>query len=189
MDKKINIFEDVTKDIINKFFKKEELKKEYFSFFNDENEYNQEDTRDLSPKLNKYYNFDDIDSKIFHYIMTMMIKQYEFSIDLIKKYTLIVKNIEIFDIDILNLIFKSIQLQFEILKYKNNKDYYNNTDELEEFAVKNLYFNIEDYIKLINNYYTHNDYKPILINIFVMIYNYSLFYSIENMKKITFIKN
>ena len=36
MEKKICIFEDVTKDIINKFLKKEHLKKDYFSFFFDE---------------------------------------------------------------------------------------------------------------------------------------------------------
>ena len=33
MDKKISIFEDVTKDIINKFFKKQALKKPYFTFY------------------------------------------------------------------------------------------------------------------------------------------------------------
>ena len=36
MDKKISIFEDVSKDIINKFFRKEKFKKDYFSFYFDE---------------------------------------------------------------------------------------------------------------------------------------------------------
>ena len=62
MDKKIGIFEDVTKDIINKFFKKENLKKDYFSFFFDEEE---NDNNILVSETKKYYNFDDIPIEIF----------------------------------------------------------------------------------------------------------------------------
>jgi hypothetical protein len=185
MDKKIRIFEDVSKDIINKFFKKEEFKKAYFSFFFDEDKNNKESLI----KQNKYYEFDDIDIIIFKKIQTMMIKSYDFSIDIIRKYTLIVKNIEKYDIDILNLIFKSIELQFEIIKYKNTKNIVDSINELEKFIIENLHYNIQDYIDLLNKFYTNKNYKPLLTNIFVMIYNYSLFYSIENLKKKTFIKN
>ena len=63
-----------------------------------------------------------------------MIKPYDFSIEIIKKYCLIVKNIESFDIDILSLLFKSIDLQFDIIKYKKFNNFYENIDELENFV-------------------------------------------------------
>ena len=119
----------------------------------------------------------------------MMIKPYDFSIEIIKKYCLIVKNIESFDIDILSLLFKSIDLQLDIIKHKKNNSVYENIEELENFVIDNLYFNIQDYIDLLNKYYSNRNHKPLLINIFVMVYNYSLFYSIEKLKKIIIIKN
>lgn len=185
MDKKISIFEDVSNDIINKFFKKEHFKKDYFSFFFDENKNN----LDSKYIINKYYNFDDIPSQIFNKMKNMMLKQYDFSIDIIKKYCLIVKNIESYDIDILSLLFKSIDLQFDIMKYKKVNNFYENIEEFEKFILENLYFNIQDYIDLLNKYYSNINHKPLLTNIFVMVYNYSLFYSIERFKKIIIIKN
>lgn len=185
MDKKITIFEDVSKDIINKFFRKEEFKKDYFSFYFDEDKNNSE----LNWVPNKYKNFDDIPIEIFNRIKNMMINHYDFSIDIIKKYCLIVKNIESFDVDILSLLFKSINLQFDILKYKKYNNFYENIEELENFVVNNLYYNIQDYIDLLNKFYSNKNHKPLLTNIFVMVYNYSLFYSIEKLKKIIIIKN
>jgi len=186
MDKKIGIFEDVTKDIINKFFKKEYLKKEYFSFFFDEEE---NDNNILVSETKKYYNFDDIPLEIFDKIQDMMIAEHDFSIDIIKKYILIVKNIENYDIDIISLVFKSIELQYEIIKYKNTNYSFETTSHLEKFILDNLYFNMQNYIDFLGRFYTNNKYKPALTNIFVMIYNYSLFYSIESLKKILLIKN
>jgi len=185
MDKKISIFEDVSKEIINKFFKKEHFKRDHFSFYFDE------DKNHIKLKYtpNKYFNFDDIPPEIFIKIKNMMIKPYDFSIEIIKKYCLIVKNIESFDIDILSLLFKSIDLQLDIIKHKNNNSVYENIEELENFVIDNLYFNIQDYIDLLNKYYSNRNHKPLLINIFVMVYNYSLFYSIEKLKKIIIIKN
>ena len=186
MDKKIGIFEDVTKDIINKFFKKEYLKKDYFSFFFDEEENNNIDNI-LVSETKKYYNFDDIPLEIFNKIQDMIITQYDFSIDIIKKYILIVKNIENYDIDIISLVFKSIELQYEIIKYKNTNHSFETTSHLEKFILENLYFNMQNYIDLLSKFYSNNKYKPALTNIFVMIYNYSLFYSIESFKKILLI--
>ena len=185
MDKKITIFEDVSKDIINKFFRKEEFKKDYFSFYFDEDKNNS----GLIFVPNKYNNFDDIPLEIFDKIKNMMINQYDFSIDIIKKYCLIVKNIENFDIDILSLIFKSIQLQFDILAHKKYNNIYENIEILENFIIDNLYYKLEDYIELLNKYYSNKSHKVLLTNIFVMTYNYSLFYSLEKLKKIIIIKN
>ena len=118
-----------------------------------------------------------------------MINHYDFSMDIIKKYCLIVKNIESFDIDILSLLFKSINLQFDILKYKKYNNLYENIEELENFVIDNLYYNIQDYIDLLNKFYSNKDHKSLLTNIFFMVYNYSIFYSIEKLKKIIIIKN
>lgn len=186
MEKKICIFEDVTKDIINKFLKKEHLKKNYFSFFFDE-EKKKENI--LVSKTKKYYNFDDIPLENFNKIKDMIINEYDFDIDIIKKYILIVKNIQNYDIDIISLVFKSIELQYEIIKYKNTNFSFETTNHLERFILEHLHFNMQNYIVLLNNFYSNKKYKPALTNIFVMIYNYSLFYSIESLKKILLIKN
>ena len=184
MEKKISIFEDVSKDIINKFFKKEEFKKDYFSFYFDE----ETNSNCLVSVLKKYPHFDDINLDIFYRISDMMMKQYDFTDDIIKRYVLIVKNIENHDIDILSLIFKSINLQFEIMKFKTISKTFETLTTLENFIIENFHYNIQDYINLLSKFYSNEDHKPLLINIFVMIYNYSLFYSIERLKKMTFIK-
>ena len=185
MDRKISIFEDVTKDIINKFFKKEYLKKPYFSFYFDE-EYSNIDNE---KSIVKYKEFDDIKNNIFNKILIMMIKQYDFSMDILKKYILIVKNIENYDIDILTLVFKSIELQHDIIKLKIINSKIDTKEAFENFILENIYFKIDDYNNLLSKYYYKKEYKTILINIFIMIYNYSIFYSIEKIKKSIYIKN
>ena len=73
---------------------------------------------------------------IFDKIIYMMIKQYDFSSDIIKKYILIVKNIENYDIDILTLLFKSIELQYEIVKLKTIENKIESMEALEKFILE-----------------------------------------------------
>jgi hypothetical protein len=184
MNRKISVFEDVTKEIINMFLKKDISKNKHFSFYFDE-----EKSLGVENKCSiKYNNFDSISDNIYDYIMNLMIIKYDFSIDIIKKYVLIVKNIDRYDIDILNLIFKSIELQYTIIKLKcKSTDVFENQCDLDSYILKNIHYNIDDYINILSNYYS-KEHKNFLMNIFVLVYNYCIHYSIEKIKNVVYIK-
>jgi hypothetical protein len=188
MNRKISVFEDVTKETINMFFKKDisKTKNKYFSFYFDEEKSLEFENYKGSIK---YTNFDNISDNIYEYILNLMIIKYDFSIDIIKKYVLIVKNIDRYDIDILNLIFKSIDLQYTIIKLKcNSTDIFENQCDLDSYILENIHYNMDDYINILSNYYSNKEHKNILMNIFVMVYNYCIYYSIEKIKNVVYIK-
>lgn len=189
MDRKISIFEDVSKELINIFFKKKKLKENEFTFYFDDCIKDYYNDNDFSKDINKYINFDDIPIKNYNHIESLMNLNFDFNEDIIKKYVLLVKNIENHDIDVLSLILKSIQLQCDIIKLKcSHKNSFDNFNEYENFIIQNIYYNLEDYDNILKKFYIKKSYKHVLMNIFVMVYNYSIHYSIEKMKNIVYIK-
>lgn len=189
MDRKISIFEDVSKELINIFFKKTKFKEQNFTFYFDDCSKDYYNDNDFNKDINKYLNFDDIPIKNYNHIESLMNLNLKFNEDIIKKYVLLVKNIENHDIDVLSLILKSIQLQCDIIKLKcSHKNSFDNLNEYENFIIQNIYYNLEDYNNILKKFYIKKSYKHVLMNIFVMVYNYSIHYSIEKIKNIVYIK-
>ena len=91
-----------------------------------------------------------------------------FKKEIVDKYINYVKNIQVFDIDILNLVFRSIKIQSKIFK-ELSKNYlvFGTQKELENFVYENIYYNMDKYYKIIR--------KPnnVLLNIYLLIFNYS----------------
>tara|TARA_B100000035_G_C20762028_1_gene448766 strand:- start:87 stop:659 length:573 start_codon:yes stop_codon:yes gene_type:complete len=188
MDRKISIFEDVSKELVNIFFKKTKFKEQNFSFYFDETITDYNDNK-FDRNLKSYNNFDDIPIKNFNQLENLMNIKFNFNKDIIKKYVLLVKNIENYDVDVLCLILKSIQLQCDIIKLKcNHKINFETFNDFENFVIENIYYNLEDYDNILKKFYIKKNYKIVLMNIFVMIYNYSIYYSIEKIKNIVYIK-
>lgn len=183
MDRKIGILENVSKEIINLFLKKHEYCNKYFSFYFDEEN---NDTK----KIKKYSEFDQIPENKFTHILYFMERKYEFTLDIIKKYSLLVKNIQSFDIDILVLILKSIELQHDILRIKSiSIDKFESKNEYEKFIVDNIYYNLEDYSNLLDKFYINKSQKELIFYIFIFVYNYSVYYSIDKLKNYVYVKN
>lgn len=183
MERKIAILENVSKEIINLFLKKDEYSNKYFSFYFDEEN---NDTK----KRKKYKEFDQIPENKFTHILYFMEKKFDFSLDIIKKYSLLVKNIQTYDIDILVLILKSIELQHDILRIKSiNVVKFESNNEYEKFIVDNIYYDLEYYSKLLSKFYINKTIKELIFNIFIFVYNYSVYYSIEKLKNYVYVKN
>lgn len=181
MDRKISILEDVSKEIINLFEKKNEnIKNQFFSFYFDEDE---------NTKEKQYENFDDISTDIFQHINQNLLQHFEFNKEIIKKYIIVIKKIKQEDIDILNLIIKSISLNRDILHYKLlDKNKFENTNDFENFIIENIHYNLNDYNNILSKYYNIRNIKDKILNIYVLIYNYSIYYSIDALKRNVYIK-
>lgn len=183
MDRKIAILENVSNEIINLFLKKDEYSNKYFSFYFDEEN---NDTK----KIKKYNEFDQIPENKFTHILYFIERKYDFTLDIIKKYSLLVKNIQSFDIDILVLILKSIELQYDILRIKSvSVVNFKSNNEYEKFMVDNIYYNLEDYSNLLSKFFIKKSIKELIFNIFIFVYNYSVYYSIEKLKNYVYVKN
>lgn len=182
MDRKISILEDVSKEIINLFVKKNEDRKyNFFSFYFDEDENTKE--------IKQYKNFDDISIDIFQNLNQNLLHHFEFNQEIIKKYVIVIKKIKQEDIDILNLILKSISLNRDILHYKIlEKNKFENHIEFENFILENIHYNLNDYNNLLSNYYSIRNIKDKILNIYVLTYNHSIYYSIYSLKKNVYIK-
>lgn len=182
MERKISILEDVSKEIINLFFKKNENSENstsnFFSFYFDEEPKKKE--------IKKYKNFDDIPIDIYDILNKKLLHSFDFNKEIIKKYIIIVKKIKQKDIDILNLILKSISLNKDILHYKllENNNKFKNHQEFENFILKNIHYNLNDYNNLLSKFYNIRIIKDLLLNIYVLIYNYSIYNSINIFKKV-----
>ena len=111
--------------------------------------------------------------------------------EIIKKYVIMIKIILREDIDILNLILKSISLNKDILYYKfRNISVFENPEEFEKFILENIQYNLNDYNNLLSKFYNIDQYiKDKIYNIYGLIYNYSIYYSINILKKNVYIKN
>lgn len=185
MDRKISILEDVSKEIINLFVKKSENSEDsisnFFSFYFDEDENTKE--------IRQYKNFDDISRDIFQNLNQKLLHYFEFNKEIIKKYVIVIKKIKQEDIDILNLILKSISLNRDILHYKLlDKNKFENQIEFENFILENIHYNLNDYNNLLSKYYNIRNIKDKILNIYVLIYNHSIYYSIDALKKNVYIK-
>jgi len=185
MDNKISILENVSTEIINLFYKKKEKQNKcnFFSFYFDEDENTKE--------TNVYINYDDISDNIFNILNQNLLYNYEFNMEIIKKYVIMIKIILREDIDILNLILKSISLNKDILYYKfRNISVFENPEEFEKFILENIQYNLNDYNNLLSKFYNIDQYiKDKIYNIYGLIYNYSIYYSINILKKNVYIKN
>jgi hypothetical protein len=183
MDRKISILENVSKEIINLFLKKDEYCNKYFSFYFDEE-------NNDAKKIKKYSEFDKIPENKFTHILYFMERKYDFTLDIIKKYSLLVKNIQSIDIDILVLILKSIELQHDILRIKSvNVVKFESNNEYEKFIVDNIYYKLEEYTNLLAKFYINKSIKELIFNIFIFVYNYSVYYSINKLKNYVYVKN
>ena len=115
-----------------------------------------------------------------------MLIKFSFNKDIIQKYTDFKKYYSPHDIDVINLLLKSISVQTSIIlqKYRDTKKILKTDEERLEFIQNNQVRNKDDYLKKMN--YINENTKKLLNHIFNLILEYNLVNMKESMRKYAF---
>jgi hypothetical protein len=170
MDREVENLKNIENEIVSICLKNLNKINDRYSFFSTEDE--NEDSISIKERINR--------------INDNMLIKFSFNREIIQKYTNFKDYYSPHDIDVINLLLKSISVQTRILlhKYKENKKILKTDEERLEFISNNQVRNKNDYLKKMN--FINENTKKLLNHIFDLILEYNILNMKEAIRKYAF---